>query len=354
MTQIRDTDLIGNTSPDQIKSTNYKIRGRNFLLTVNEKSIEYIEDIFDYLQHWKTLQYLICCEHIGQENKHYHIFVQYNNPINMDSNYLKGCHIDKCFGSPQQNYNYVKALDEKHIKLNIESKLIFEIGEMKKTGTTLTYSEFKKMSIEEREALPYQHSKIINQLNEEQHEEEELKKVLTEIENDNLKSPEIIYLTGESGQGKTYGAYKLALKYFNKDKIGKININNNFFKIVNQNADCYIIEEFRSSQLHASDFLQFTDKYGFNCNIKNGFKFLRPKMIIICSIIHPRELYINEEVNKQFLRRITKCYKLINHELIEDRINDTKFENDGIEVFEEDYLNDINDNIDPRLAGLRL
>ena len=40
--------------------------------------------------------------------------------------------------------------------------------------------------------------------------------MLEEIENDSLKGPKIIYITGASGKGKTYTAYKMALKNFKK------------------------------------------------------------------------------------------------------------------------------------------
>ena len=318
MTTDLTTDLSGNTNPD--KST-FKLKARNFILTVNEISICYIDNIIDYLKHYKAFQYIIVCEHIGQENKHYHIFIQYNQVVNLSSEYLYGCHLEKSFGTPQQNYNYVKAIDDKHTKLGITSKLIYEDGQLKKTGNYKTIKELKNATIDELEDLPIQYHRIANELIEKKNEEEELLKVLNEIENDNLKAPEIIYLTGPSGSGKTYSSYKLALKYYSKNEIGKININNNFFKIVNENAKCYIVEEFRASQLHASEFLQFIDKYGYSCNIKGSFKFIKPEMIIICSIINPHNLY-KEEVNEQFIRRITKCYELdINHNLIEYDLN---------------------------------
>ena len=97
----------------------------------------------------------------------------------------------------------------------------------------------------------------------------------------------------------------MALKEYKKQEIGKITLKNDFFDIVNENAKCYVIEEFRPSQIKASDFLQLTDKYGYRCNIKGGFVTLRPEKIIICSIIPPEQIY-REEVNKQFMRRITE------------------------------------------------
>ena len=178
------------------------------------------------------------------------------------------------------------------------------------------------MSKSEREELPIQYKKIIDEMNEKENEEEIFLNMLDEIEKDELKGPNVIYLTGESGSGKTYMAYKIALKKYPKNEIGRININNNFFKIIGDNKKCYVIEEFRSSQIKAADFLQLTDKYGYSCNTKGGFKTLRPETIIICSIIRPQDLYKNEEINQQFLRRITEAYEIVNHELIKYDLNE--------------------------------
>ena len=134
--------------------------------------------------------------------------------------------------------------------------------------------------------------------------------MLEEIEKDDLKGPEIIYICGDSGKGKTYKAYKIALSKFDKIDIGKLTIENNFIQITKDKAKCYVIEEFRPSQIKAASFLQLTDKYGYTCNIKGSFKTIRPKCIIIASIIKPEDLYKNEEINKQFTRRITEIINL--------------------------------------------
>ena len=113
----------------------------------------------------------------------------------------------------------------------------------------------------------------------------------------------------DHSKGQTYSAYKRALKEYPKIEIGKLTLKNDFFDVVNKSAKCYVIEEFRPSQIKASDFLQLTDKYGYRANIKGGFVSLRPEMIIICSIIPPEQIY-KEEVNKQFMRRITEQINL--------------------------------------------
>ena len=303
------TALPGNTKTGSAKH-------RAYILTLNEKSLEHYEDIKEYILNLKSNTYYLCCEHIGQENKHYHIYCQFKTPIKLSLKKLFGSHVEYTMGTPQDCIKYLRCEDDKHIKQGVKSIQIDEEGEIRKTGSFKTIREVKQMTQDERLDLPLNYKNIVDKINEEDKEKEMFMDMLTEIENDNLKGPEVIYITGPSGTGKTYQAYKLALKKYNKSDIGKMLINNNFIKITNQDAKCFVIEEFRPSQIHASDFLQLTDKYGFNCNVKGGFISVRPQCLIICSIVPPEELYKNEEINTQFKRRITECFEVDeNHEL---------------------------------------
>ena len=114
-------------------STNTK-SGKAFLLTVNEKSLEFYQDIFDYLNNLKNRNYILVTEHIGQENKHYHIYVQYENSRRLSLAKLHGAHVEKCFGSAQKNIDYCKCEDEKHKSLGVTAVLIEEEGEPKMNG----------------------------------------------------------------------------------------------------------------------------------------------------------------------------------------------------------------------------
>ena len=312
------TFASGNTN------TSAAIKGRNFILTVQESQYEFYEEVKKYLTDLKGFQYWLCCEHHNEDQPHSHIYIQYNQPKRLSIKKIKGFHTETCKGSAQKCIQYVKCEDEKHIKLGITATLYEEFGEPLLNGGLKCIKDIKEASKEElEENLNPLYYNIAEKIKSKQREEENFLDMLTEIENDSLKGPEIYYLTGPSGKGKTYGAYKLALNKYPKEDIGKILINNNFFKITNDNAKCFVIEEFRPSQLHASDFLQLIDKYGFNCNIKGGFITIRPECIIICSIIPPEEIY-KEEINEQFRRRLTKVYEIDdNHELIEyTAIND--------------------------------
>lgn len=283
-TEAMTTEARGNT------------KARAFQLTLN--NIELIEDLKNNLMTYKSLRYLM----IGAIEKapttgheHIHIYAYFKTPIRLSIKKCCGAHIETTKGTFNDNLQY----------LTKDGPLTFEWGERPHQGLK-TVKELKEMNIDE---IPPQYYNIKERIDRKTKDENDFFEMLDEIENDNLKAPKIIYMTGGTGKGKTYGAYKRALKEFKKSEIGKITLKNEFFDVINENAKCFVIEEFRPSQIKASDFLQLTDKYGYRANIKGGFVSLRPEMLIICSIIPPEQIY-KEEINKQFLRRITEIINL--------------------------------------------
>ena len=279
----------GNTKPGSI-------RARHFQLTLNE--IDKYNDLKTYLTTLKTNNYFISCEELAPTtgHKHIHIYAQFTQTIKLSIKKTCGAHIEICRGTPQQNYEYITK----------DGNIIDEIGTMRKTGNIKTCEDLKEIEISE---CPPNYYNIKKRIDEEENDKNIFFDMLDEIKNDNLKGPEIIYIKGDTGKGKTYKAYKIALEKYEKEDIGKLTLKNDFIDVINKTAKCFVIEEFRPSQIKASDFLQLTDKYGYRCNIKGGFHTLRPEMIIICSIIEPENIY-HEEVNKQFLRRITQIINL--------------------------------------------
>ena len=282
-----DTEPPGNTN------TGGSFRGRAFQFTIHkcEKYDEFVQ-IFKDL---KSCDYIISCKEIcpTTNKEHIHMYTHFTQPYRLSKKILSfNFHIEVCRGSPKQNIEYIEK----------DGHIIEEYGTRPRQGQ-ITVADLKEMDKNETPATLY---RIKNEIDERENDKNKFFEMLHEIKNDCLKGPEIIYITGQSGQGKTYGAYKIALEQFNIEQIGKITCKNDFMDIVNPDAECFVIEEFRPSQIKASDFLQLTDKYGYRCNVKGTFMTLRPKMIIICSIIPPENLYNNEEINVQFLRRITK------------------------------------------------
>mgnify|MGYP001056832394 CR=1 FL=1 len=302
-------------------------KGRNFSLTVNESSLKDYDKIVEYLKSFKGLNYILVTEHFGQENKHYHIYVQYNNAKKLTFSKMYGAHLEECWSSAQKNIRYLKCEDNKHKKKGITCQIILEEGEPKYKGGYKTIKDIEEMDEEDIKELPAIYTNIAKKIKEEQREEEGFDKMLDEIRNDELKAPEIIYIYGNTGNGKTYNGYKLAVKKYENKDIGRLTFNGGFIDITKPNAKCFVVEEFRPSQIPAADFLQLIDKYGYKCNIKGGFQYLRPECIIICSIKNPYDIY-NDEINGQFIRRITKLYKANDHtiEEVDKNIRDLEYE----------------------------
>ena len=273
------------------------MKGNNFLITVNEKSLPYIENIINYLENLKSFQYLICCEHIGQENKHYHIYIQYNQCKKLTFKKLFGSHVDKCFGSAQQNIAYVKAEDDKHKKLNITSQLIYENGEPKLKGGYHTVKDIKEMdNLDDLPAMYYNVAKKIK--------EEENQDIDIDMWHKDIK---VYWIQGPSGIGKTEKAKEIvrqnAVKYGRKINI--IKYENGFYSGVG-NAMIAIYDDFRDSHMKPSEFINLIDYNIHNLNVKGGSIQNKYALIIITSVQHISEIYKNVygEPREQWERRI--------------------------------------------------
>lgn len=290
----------GNTKPGAA------LKARAYQFTLNQPEV--YDKLKDILTGLKTMDYLISCKEIAPStgHEHMHVYAHFSQQYRLSQKIRDlGVHIEVCRGSPKQNIDYIRK----------DGEIIDEIGEEPHQGVR-SVKELKEASIDCVDPHLY---RIKKQVDAEQRDLSTFMNMLEEIEQDQLRGPNVIYITGDSGKGKTYGAYKRALKEFPKEKIGKLTLKNDFIDVINEDADCFVIEEFRPSQIKASDFLQLTDKYGYRCNIKGGFATLRPKCLIICSIIPPEQIY-REEINKQFMRRITEHINLGHTPTLEEEL----------------------------------
>ena len=271
-------------------------RAFNVVIHECDKFDDYKNDLIKL----KSLSYMLAYKELAPttQKEHIHVYIHFNRSYKYSQKLMSyKFHVEIARGTPKQNIAYISK----------DGNKIFEYGDPPTQGCR-TIAELKELSIDE---VPPQYARIKKELDEEQRENDEFMNMLNEIEADELKAPKIYYLTGSPGKGKTYSAYKLAMKLYNKNELCDVKINNNFFKFTgNKLGKCHIIQEFRPSQLYASDFLQYIDKYGFNANIKGGFHYVRPECIIICCVIPPTDIYKNEEINEQFIRRITRTYNL--------------------------------------------
>ena len=289
----------------------FQARKRLYALTLEKDAYTHWSDIYKYMTSRKKPIYALVCHHDGPNFPHYHCLFQYDNPKVISSKNLFGAHIEEHVWSPQKYVDYCKGLDEKHKSLEINCRVVIESGELKQQGGSRV-KDLKSADIDELDWRMYH---TATKIQEKERSKQGFFDMLDEIESDSLQAPLIIYITGMSGHGKTYNAYKLALKLFKKDEIGRISFNNNFATVDNPEGKCFVIEEFRPSQLAAADFLQFTDKYGYHVNIKGGSVYLRPQSIIICSIFDVNDIY-KDEINVQFQRRVSCIYQADEHALI--------------------------------------
>jgi hypothetical protein len=167
---------------------------------MDAKVVQWYEDIKQYLLSLKNFQYLLVTEHIGQDNKHYHAYVQYSKPAYLSYRKLHGAHVDKCFGSAQQNIRYLKCEDDKHkISWNY-LWIIDEEGDplLKGGNYTVGYLE----SLEDPYELPAIHYNIYNKIQNKK-SDEAFYNMLDSIQEDALRPIEVIYFIGKPGSGKT-------------------------------------------------------------------------------------------------------------------------------------------------------
>lgn len=225
--------------------------------------------------------------------EHWHAFVYYDNPRAWRPIHDKfpGVHIEAC----NKNKNYMKYCCK-------EGKL-WDEGDSPKQNI-----DIENMSEEEIiRADPRCHKAYVEAKR--KLEGIRLKNnVLNEIRNHKLKASNCFVFQGGTGRGKTYGACEKAIELgYKNDEIGFIDFDEKFIT-GEVDKKCLICKEFRPSQIKPWILLELLDKYGINARVLGSSIFVRPEIVMLCSIINVEDFYKNEEINTQFTRRI----KIIN------------------------------------------
>lgn len=270
-----------------------------FQITLNET--DNFTEIKKYLSNLKTFQYAIACKEKAPStgHEHIHIYVQFTNTIRLSLKNLKGAHVEKCYGSAQQNIKYIKKTGEENV--------IWEEGLPKMKGG-VTVKELKEMDKEKRDNLPAVYFNIIQKVN----EQEANQMTLEDFE----KKVEVVYIYGESGVGKTQKAKALIKEYFEKTGQKTFNLvkyENNFWLNVSEISEVALYDDFRDSHMKPSEFINFIDYNVHPMNIKGGCIKNKYKYIIITSVQSPNDLWKNvqerdSEPKKQWLRRMKTIY----------------------------------------------
>lgn len=284
---------LGNTN-DQI----FKKKVKNAILTLQESGFSYLNQIFNYLEHYKAFNYILACKHDGPSIEHIHIYVQYNNARTLDSRYLYGCHLEAALGSAQKCIAYLKAEDKKHLATGVKSVVVYENGEPSLRGNVNTIKHLKEITDINEVPIHYYNTWL------------KVKNSKIKIENWHKKI-KVVYVWGDSGIGKSYSILKL-LAFNGKSEFDEVKFINGFWHGVGgeEVEGVAVYDDFRDSDMSAKEFINFIDYNIHNLNYKGGSAKNKYELIIITSIQNPEEIYkgVRGEPRKQWLRRM----KIIN------------------------------------------
>lgn len=271
---------------------------KGFQLTCNE--IDKLADVLEYLR-GLTPNYLLAGKEIAPTtgHKHAHIYVQFPNARRLSLKKLCGAHVEKCFGSPEQNVAYIKKPD---------TEILVEEG-APRLNYMPSIKKLKEMPKEEREGLSAVLYNIVAKVN-----AEEAKHIAVD---DYYKEREVYYIYGESGAGKTKEAIKI-LKEKGIKTFNEIKCVNGFWHGVTESDGAALYDDFRYSHMSASEFINLIDYNRHTLNVKGGTVRNNYTLIIITSIQSPEDLYPtltekDAEPMKQWMRRMKKIEIKINN-----------------------------------------
>lgn len=280
MAEKNTTVISGNTKPS--------ITARHFQITLND--VKKFDSLKSYLTKSKMLNYIIACQEIAPTtgHEHIHIYVQYSSPKKILLHKLEGAHIERCRGSPQQNYDYIVK----------DGDIIFEQGKLRKTGGKSIQDVLNMTRQERLENLDIRYYNIVEKIN--QKEALDL-----DIDEWNKGDVKVLYITGDTGMGKSDFARKLIKSHLKPgEKYNLVKHVGEFWEGIGS-ADVALYDEFRDWHMCASEFIDFIDYNKHVLNIKGGHVLNNYHTIVITSSIHPEQLYKNvSEQQGQWLRRM--------------------------------------------------
>lgn len=275
-----------------------------FHLILNPAALEYYKDIKEYVTGLKYFQYLRVVEHIGQEQKHYHMFLQLSRSMpKLSVKKVHGAHIvpkdDKKYphGSTKAMLAYINCEDDSPQHKGVIAVLIDEEGEYKPQGG---YSVQALLDCENVEDLP--DYRMVNTWY-------KLKNLKPMKVRERRKSVKVYYIQGPSGIGKTNKAMDIAEEFELQWNTFTdwIKYENSFYSGVTGGAKIAIYDDFRPGDMKAKEFVNLIDYNKHNLNVKGGGFINNYNLIIITSVVKLSTIYKNieaDEPRKQWERRV--------------------------------------------------
>ena len=204
-------------------------RGRKWLITINNPTIEFkeIKNIIE--KKYKTTIYYCYCEEIGNEThtRHYHIFIYFKNAVTGSSllKTFEGCHLDFCNGTCQENRDYIyktgKYKDSEKEDTRIEG-MQYESGECPKEekGKRNDLEELRDMILQGKS-----NADIYNENAQYMRFSGNIDRVRNDLLTDKYKNEwrdlEFTYIFGKTGKGKTRGVME---EYGYTNEIGRAHV----------------------------------------------------------------------------------------------------------------------------------
>lgn len=233
--------------------------------------------------------YSISCLDTSKEGRiHCHIVLYYKNPISWKTvkKLLPSAHIEMAHNA-EDSIGYITQ------NKNGRKYDVIERGDRPIKHKFATMAELKDM--DEDDVPPYLYSAFSKYKNKPQ------KVKIGEWR----KDVKVYYIQGPSGIGKSTKAEELVTQN-GFDEIEEVKHVGQFWTGCVDGTGCAIYDDFRSSHMTASEFINFIDYRTHNLNIKGGSVKNNYSLIIITSVEPLSEIYsnISGEPREQWMRRI--------------------------------------------------
>lgn len=275
-------------------------RSRNWFLTCNN----YSDDELQFAREYKCKYKLLACE-VGKEcgTPHYHLYIEHPNAIYFAPLKKKfpRANIQVAKGNVEQIKNYLakeRGIDK-----------VEEEGEPKYQGKRTDITRVRNL-LEEggtmRELIP-----AVGGMQSVRMAECWLK--YFEEPRDWL--PEVYWIYGGSGLGKTQMAYKMGYEFNPNERPFKLMSNRKWWEGYDAH-EVVIVDELRQDCFRVSELLELMDRYEYRVENKGGSRQMRAKYIIITSSKSPENLFFGCGENIYQITR--RCKNIICIDDIED------------------------------------
>lgn len=280
-------------------------RSRNWFLTCNNYSDDELQFARTYVCKYKLLGL-----EIGKESKlpHYHLYIEHANAVYFTS-------LKKKF--PRANIQVAKGNVEQiktYLGKDIGVEKVEESGEPKYQGKRTDITRVRNL-LEEggtmRELIPavggVQSVRMAAIW-------------LTYFEEPRDFCPDVYWIYGGSGLGKTQLAYKMGYEFNPNERPFKLMSNRKWWEGYDRH-EVVIIDELREDCFRISELLELMDRYEYRVENKGGSRQMVAKHIIITSPKSPANLFFGHGENVYQIER--RCKKIICIDDIEENASGT-------------------------------